>query len=139
MATNRFGLSAQQRLDQLRYSDNATALDIGRAEFDVWYETEALPAYERLVELEKSVKDSYPKIQEKVEVLDGSRNLQSRPRAAVRFEDMRHIANLPSIPPKARRVTGPVTAEQYNALVDDVAALYSALGALASVIKRQLP
>lgn len=133
------GISAEQHLNHVRYSDTATTLDIARAEFDVWYEKEAMPAYQRLVDLEKSIKGNMPKIQEKVEILDGSRNLQSRGKAAVRFEDMRFLQDLPSIPPTARKAIGAsVTVAEYNALVDDVARLYQALGSIAMLVSQKL-
>lgn len=78
-------------------------------------------------------------LREKLAVLDGSHNTRSMPRAAVRFEDLRHLKDLPTAP-TARKATGEtVPAEQYNSLLDDVTRLYGALGALAAVLSAKLP
>lgn len=78
---------------------------------------------------------SQARLIEKVEILDGSRNRQSRHRAAVRVEDLRHLTAL-SARPRAKKAQGPsVTVDEYNALVDDIAALYESLGATGAILR----
>lgn len=104
-----------------------------RKEFESWRLRIAEPIHQRFIKVENDFIKSGG-IKEKTEILAGTRNRQSIPQAAVRYQDMRHIAGFPSVP-TARKATGStVPVEQYNRLVDDMNKLYAAIGSLASVI-----
>ena len=101
------------------------------AEFEAFNKAELVPARKDLDTLLNG------KVLEKVQILDGTRNLQSKPKAAVRFEDLRFMKDLPSVPPTARKAAGAtVSVEEYNRLVDDVTKLYNALGAVEMIVAR---
>lgn len=105
-----------------------------RKEFDSWWSSEANPAYKRLLAIEQKL----DKIYEAVQILDGTRNRQSLPKSALRVEDLRHLTDMPSTPPTARRAgAGTITEDQYNALLKDVQGLYSVLGALGLTVRRR--
>lgn len=118
--------------DNVHYRTAQWALE----EFDAWRRDEANPVYQRLVKVENLVGSGTSTIAEKVAILDGTRNRQSLPRAAVRYEDLRYLNDLPSVP-KAKKVPGAtVTVEEFNRLVDDVRLLYERLGSIAMILKR---
>lgn len=70
---------------------------------------------------------------ELLHVLDGSRNQQSMPKAAVRLEDLKGLAEL-TTPYAGLVVTAAPTAADYNALAAQVADLYRALTSIQSAI-----
>lgn len=76
----------------------------------------------------------FTRIKEQTEILAGTRSRVAVSKAAVRYEDLRALKQFPSRPPNFAFATGTVTAEQYNALYDDVKKLYELLGAMAGVI-----
>lgn len=106
--------------------------------FNEWWQSEANPAYQRLVKLENIVSGAGG-LKESVDILDGKRNRQVKRRAAVRFEDLRFLSELASYPPKARKAAGAtVTVDEFNRLVDDLNELYYRLGSVAMIIQRGL-
>ncbi len=76
-------------------------------------------------------------LQEKVEVLDGSRQSGSIRKAAVRIEDLSGLLDLPPTL-KSTKVTAAPTMDEHNALVDDVQSLFNRLRALADALQGKL-
>lgn len=104
-----------------------------RIEFERWRERVAEPIHQRFIKVEQVTATML----EALQVLDGTRNTKSLPKSAVLFEDMRFLAKLPSVPKAKKATSAPISLDQYNRLVDDVALLYECLGSLASVISRK--
>lgn len=74
-------------------------------------------------------------LQEKVEILDGSRS-GARRKAAVRIEDLDGLLDLPQI--QAKEITAAPTAAQYNTLVRDVKRLGETLSLLSKALRGRL-
>jgi len=130
MATSQFSTNVPDDVDQSTYQFTFK-------QFQSWVATDANPAYQRLVKAEQNIA-SLQKLTEKVDVLNGTRNQQSLPQGAVRYQDMRFIADLPSIPTAKKAAGATVTADEYNRLVDDMRTLYAAIGSLASLIHQKI-
>lgn len=103
------------------------------AEFQAFNKDELEPAKKNLDELVNG------KVLEKVQILDGTRNAQSKPKAAVRYEDLRFLKGLPSIPTAKTTGASTVPVEEYNRLVADVRKLYEVLGAVGLIVGRNNP
>lgn len=73
----------------------------------------------------------FARIKEKTEILDGSRNNKVKALAAVRFGDLAQLYKFPSAP-TAKPLTAAPTADEYNALLDDLKRVYEVLGTIAA-------
>lgn len=74
------------------------------------------------------------RMHEKLEVLDGSR-AGTKDQAAVRLQDLDQLLQLAEV--KAKKVTSSPTADQFNALVDDIVALSNAVRSVASDLRKR--
>jgi hypothetical protein len=71
---------------------------------------------------------------EKLETLDGSR-AGTKDQAAVRLQDLDQLLLLAEV--KAKKVTSAPTADQFNALVDDIVALSNAVRSVANDLRKR--
>jgi hypothetical protein len=81
--------------------------------------------------------DNMDVLREKVETLDGSRQLGSKSKAAVRIDDLAGLLRIPE-KLKSAKVTSTVTAADYNNLVDDVTMLHTRLRAVVAQLQGRL-
>lgn len=75
---------------------------------------------------------------EKVEVLDGSRSRGAKGRAAVRMDDLAGLQSLQARLQSVKAAGAAPTKAEFDALVDDVTAVFLRLRALADAIEARL-
>lgn len=109
-------------LDQRNIKD---AFQAALADFDSFVATYGTP-------LEKEV----ARLKEKTEVLDGTRNAASSPKAAVRRQDLNFAQDLP-VSMKSKVVVGTPTAADINALREDVQRLHNIIRLFAQLSQRK--
>lgn len=76
-------------------------------------------------------------LQEKIEVLDGSRQSTAKRRAAVRIEDLSGLLDL-SEKLKSGKVGAAPTMDEHNALVDDVQMVFNRLRAVTDALQARI-
>jgi hypothetical protein len=73
-------------------------------------------------------------LRQKLEVLDGSRQLARRGQAAVRLDDLNGLFQIPD-KLQAAKASGSVTVTDFNNLVEDVAMLHARLLAIVAALR----
>ncbi len=73
---------------------------------------------------------------EKVEILDGSRSGKIRHGAAVRIGDMVELLQLQPI--QTKKLSSPPTAEQYNALLNEIVQLHNRLQVISDALAKRI-
>lgn len=74
-------------------------------------------------------------LRERVEVLDGSRRLGPRGRAALRVDDLAGLLTLPDTLKSEKAAGSTVTKAEFDALVEDVHAIHRRLRVLATAVQ----
>ncbi len=81
-------------------------------------------------------RNSAETLQEKIEVLDGSRNKEMRRKAAVRVEDFSDLLNLAQV--KTQTLTAAPTMANFNTLLEDIREISEKLNAVSAAIQGRL-
>lgn len=82
--------------------------------------------------------DKNQRVIEKLEILEGERGLESRPRRAVRIRDLQALLEISKDLTAARAAGATPTKAEFDALVADVQAIAARLAAVADALRRQL-
>ncbi|EHK57745.1 hypothetical protein [Allomesorhizobium alhagi] len=77
-------------------------------------------------------------LKEKIETLDGSRNRGAIRRAAVRIDDVSALLELQAKLKSAKAAGAAPTKAEFDALVDDVTAIFNRLTAIADALQARL-